>query len=61
MIRWLLQRPSAAKRARRICRQMAYNARHLSSKQWLTVRYNPEWDSERAVVDATIREERKNA
>lgn len=55
MIRWALQRRAAAKCARRACRRMMEKG-HKGA--WFTVRYAPDWDSPKTVVDMIIREER---
>ena len=56
MIRWTLQRRSAAKCARRACQRMAAKS-HKGA--WLTVRYSPVWDSEKSVVDEELRIEQR--
>lgn len=56
MIRWMLQRKAAAKCARRACRRMA--GKH-GQGVWLTVRYSPDWDSEKGVVDEELRIEQR--
>lgn len=56
MIRWTLQRKAAAKSARKACQRMS-DKHHRGA--WLTVRYAPDWDTEKGVVDEELREERK--
>lgn len=56
MIRWTLQRRSAAKCARRACQRMS--AKHHRGA-WLTVRYSPDWNTEKGVVDMELRNEQQ--
>jgi len=66
MIRWVLQRREAVKAQRRTCRKIETNraiayAVGKAYPVWITIVHNPDWyaDSERAVVDAIIKEERR--